>query len=316
MAEIVGTLSISHSPLWNLKPDPGANEPGGSFVANTEKARDLLEQMKPDVLVVFGPDHARGVFYDMLPAFAIGVERLTGVGDYFTPKGDLPVAGQLARAIFDGVTARGFDPAISLDMQVDHGLTQVYARLVPDLDIPIVPIIINSGCPPMPSFARSYDFGRAVGDAIAAYSGGERIVTVGSGGMSHWPASTNAFDETITPEWRDFLINGRPEVEKMEEGRVAKAMSLAENGATGHVAEPWDRALLERILANPNVLRNLDAEDVAELAGPGACELRTWAAAVAAWGRGVGWSAYEPVPEWITGMGMIASASPTMEGVA
>ncbi|MEC7762101.1 MAG: 2,3-dihydroxyphenylpropionate 1,2-dioxygenase [Pseudomonadota bacterium] len=315
MATVVGTISLSHSPLWNLKPDPGANEPGGSFVSDVDKARDLVARLKPDVIVLFGPDHARGVFYDMLPAFAVGVERLTGIGDYFTPKGELPVAQGLARAIFDGVTARGFDPALSLDMQVDHGLTQVYARLAPALDIPIVPIIINAGCPPMPTFARSFDFGRAVGDAIAQYPGAERVLTVGSGGMSHWPASTNAFDETIAPEWREFLINGRPRVPEMEEGRVAKAMALAEGGATGHVAEDWDRALLQRIMADPTALRHLDSEDVAERAGPGACELRTWAAAVAAWGQPVGWEAYEPVPEWITGMGIVASEAPELEEV-
>ncbi|WP_157594348.1 hypothetical protein [Streptosporangium amethystogenes] len=60
-----------------------------------------------------------------MPPFTIGVERVRGVGDYDTPSGDLPVADTLARQVFEGVTSRGFDPAISLDLRVDHGITQV-----------------------------------------------------------------------------------------------------------------------------------------------------------------------------------------------
>jgi 2,3-dihydroxyphenylpropionate 1,2-dioxygenase len=311
MAKVVGTLSLSHSPLWNLAPDPGVDEPGGAFVASVERAREVLESLQPDALVVFGPDHARGVFYDLLPPFTIGIERVEGVGDYNTPKGELPLASGLARAIFDGVTARGFDPAVSLDMRIDHGLTQVYGRLVPALDIPIVPVIVNSGCPPLPTFARSFDFGAAVGEAIAASKGAERVVTVGSGGMSHWPASIDAYDTSITPEWRDFLIHGRPRVDDVEASRVARAQALADGDATGEVADRWDAAVLDRLSRDPRALRELDGEDVVGLAGPGAGELRTWAAATAAWGGEVAWTAYEPVPRWITGMGVVASVVPT-----
>ncbi|MEU1692607.1 hypothetical protein ABZ590_14115 [Streptomyces hirsutus] len=315
MAQVVGTISLSHSPLWNLAPDPATGEPGAEFVESVERARGILDSLRPDAVVIFGPDHARGVFYDLLPPFTIGIERVEGVGDYCTPKGELPLATGLAKAIFEGVTKRGFDPAISLDMRIDHGLTQVYARLVPHLDIPIVPVIVNSGCPPLPSFERSYDFGNAVGEAIAESTGFERVVTIGSGGMSHWPASIDAYDETITPEWRDFLIHGRPRVDEVEAGRVARAQALADGNATGEVADGWDTALLRRLAADPATLRTLDGEDVVGLAGPGACELRTWAAASAAWGGELAWTAYESVPKWITGMGVVASLAPVKAAI-
>jgi 2,3-dihydroxyphenylpropionate 1,2-dioxygenase len=310
MAKVVGTLSLSHSPLWNLAPDPGAGEPGGAFVESVRHAREILESLRPDAIVIFGPDHARGLFYDLMPPFTIGIERVEGVGDYATPKGELPLPSGLAHAIFDGATARGFDPAVSLDLRIDHGLTQVYCRLVPNLDIPVVPVIVNSGCPPLPTFARCFDFGTAVGQAIAESSGGERVVTIGSGGMSHWPASIDAYDDLITPEWRDFLIHGRPRVEEVEPGRVARAQALATGDVSGEVADRWDADLLDRLANDPRALRDLDAEDVVGLAGPGACELRTWAAATAAWGGELAWTAYEPVPRWITGMGVVASAAP------
>jgi 2,3-dihydroxyphenylpropionate 1,2-dioxygenase len=316
MAQIVGSISLSHSPLWNLAPDPAKGQEGGAFVEDVRRVRGIVEQIKPDILVIFGPDHARGVFYDLLPPFTIGIERVSGVGDYYTPKGELPLAKAMAAAIHAGVMARGFDPAVSLDMRIDHGLTQVYARLVPALNIPIVPIIVNSGCSPLPTFARSFDFGVAVGEAIRAHEGAERVLIIGSGGMSHWPASTDAFDPNVSPEWRDFLIHGRPRVDEMEASRVAKALALAEGAATGRVEPGWDRDLLSRALADPSVFRRLDEEDVVRLGGPGAHEIRAWAAATAAWGGRLQWSAYEPVAKWITGMGIVSSTVPstTAEG--
>lgn len=315
MAHLVGTISLSHSPLWNLAPDPTGGTPGAAFVRAVAQARALLESLRPDVVVVFGPDHARGVFYDLLPPFTIGIERARGIGDYNTPVGDLPVARELARSVLDGVSAAGFDPALSLDLRIDHGLTQVYSRLVPRLDIPLVPIIVNSGCPPLPSFARSSDFGSAVGAAIRSSSSEQRVVTIGSGGMSHWPGSIDAFDPTITAEWRDFLIHGRPLVYEVETQRVARAQALADGRTTGKVVEAWDVALLSRLAEDVAALRRLDLDDVVEAAGPGAGELRTWAAATAAWGGDLAWTAYESVPTWITGMGIVASLAPEGAGI-
>ncbi|MGQ4619382.1 DODA-type extradiol aromatic ring-opening family dioxygenase [Nocardia sp. R7R-8] len=307
MATIIGNISSSHSPLWNLGPDPESGHEGAEFVAHITRARKAVERLEPDVIVVFGPDHARGVFYDMLPAFTIGIEKVVGAGDYFTPKGDLPVARAVGTDIFAGVTRRGFDPALSLDLRIDHGLTQVYQRLNPGVDIPIVPIIVNSGTSPLPTFARSYAFGQAVGEAIAESKVEARVLVVGSGGLSHWPNSIDAFDPSITPEWRDFLIHGRSQVEEREAGRQAAALELAQSEATGEVNADWDRDTLARIKTDPSVLRRMDDEDIELVAGPGAGELRTWAAAAGAWGGPIAWTGYEPVPRWITGMGVISS---------
>lgn len=129
-------------------------------------------------------------------------------------------------------------------------------------------------------------------------------------GMSHWPASIGAYAPAVTPQWRNFLIHGNPFVDEVEAGRIAKAPALADGGATGEVADDWDTALLARLTSEPRALRTLDAQDVATLAG-----LRTWAAASAAWGGEPAWTAYEAVPQWINGMGIVASAAPAMTEV-
>jgi 2,3-dihydroxyphenylpropionate 1,2-dioxygenase len=310
MATVVGCQNLSHSPFWNIAPPGSPGAPGGRFTESVDRLRAAAAGLAPDVAVVFGPDHARNLFYDCMPPFCIGIGRVRGTGDYRTPRGDLPQAGPLAREICAEVTAQGFDPALSLDLGIDHGLTQVYSKLFPALDLPIVPIIVNSGCPPLPSFRRCFDFGHAVGQAIRSAAGTDRVLVIGSGGLSHWPASISAEDPAITPEWRDFLIHGRPRVAELEPIREERARELAAGESTGQVNADWDRALLERLCTDPGVLGRLDAEDVEGRAGPGALELRTWAAATAAWGGPLEWTAYEPVPEWITGMGMAASMAP------
>lgn len=315
MANIIGCVNLSHSPYWNLVPEPHGDEQGARFVEAVNAVRELVRDLQPDAIVVFGPDHARGLFYDVMPPFTIGIEQVHGIGDYETASGALKTLPTLARAVFDGVTRRGFDPAVSLYLSIDHGLAQVYGKLIPDLDVPIIPIVVNSCCSPLPTYARSWAFGQAVGEALREAPGNERVVVVGSGGISHWPNSIDAFDENITPEWRNFLIHGRSEVAEREAARQAKLRYLAENPETGYVNAEWDEAFLERLVADPSVLANLKDGEVEELAGPGAGELRTWAAATAAWGGSIKWADYEPVGSWITGMGVAASHVPPVSGL-
>lgn len=310
MATVVGCLNLSHSPFWTIAPARAPEAPGGHFSASVERLREAVAELAPDAVVVFGPDHARNLFYDCMPPFCVGVERVTGVGDYGTPSGELPLADELALDIFKGVTAQGFDPAVSLDLGIDHGLVQVYSKLFPALEVPMVPVIVNSGCPPLPSFRRCFDFGRAVGRAIGTSAGSARVLVVGSGGLSHWPVSISAEDPEIQPEWRDFLIHGRPRMLEVEASRQERAEQLAKGESTGQVNPGWDRALLDRVERDPRVLGRLDEEDVETVAGPGAMEVRTWAAASAAWGGPLTWTDYEPVPAWITGMGVASSIHP------
>lgn len=315
MATIVGCVNLSHSPYWNLVPEPRGDEQGAHFVEAVNAVRELVLGLRPDAIVVFGPDHARGLFYDVMPPFTIGIEQVRGIGDYETPSGALKTTPALARAVFDGVTRRGFDPALSLDLSIDHGLAQVYGKLIPSLDVPIIPIIVNACCSPLPTYARSWAFGRAVGEALRNAPGDDRVIIIGSGGISHWPNSIDAFDENITPEWRDFLIHGRPEVAQREAARQAKLRHLAENPETGYVNAEWDQSFLGRLLADVSVLANLEDGEVEALAGPGAGELRAWAAATAAWGGSMRWTDYEAVGNWITGMGVAASHVPVSRQV-
>ncbi len=68
-----------------------------------------------------------------------------------------------------------------------HAYGFIYRRLLKDKPLPLVPILVNTFYPPnQPSPKRCFDFGRAIGRAIAAWDSDARVVVVGSGGMSHF----------------------------------------------------------------------------------------------------------------------------------
>ena len=302
---LVGMVSMSHTPSWNLQLLDGPPRP---YIDAVFQARDAVARLKPDVLVVFGPDHLRNFFFDLMPSFCIGVERVMAFGDYDSPEGELTNDADLARFIAAQVMAEGFDPALSYNMGVDHGISQPYAALVPDLSVPVVPIVVNSAGPPLPTLARCHAFGRSVGQAIRAFPGEARALVVGSGGMSHWPPSVSPDSPEVTPEMRDYLINGRSDVRAFNAAREESSRNRRATGGTGPINEAWDHWFLDCLnTGRIDDLLALDNAALLEASGPGGQELRAWIAAIGAWGGVAETINYCPVPTWITGMGCIST---------
>jgi hypothetical protein len=68
-----------------------------------------------------------------------------------------------------------------------HGFSFVVKRLYDNQPRPILPVFQNTCYPPnQPSPKRSFAFGQAIGEAIKAYPGTERVAVVASGGLSHF----------------------------------------------------------------------------------------------------------------------------------
>lgn len=306
MAEIVGLVALSHSPFWDLSFDVVG--PGADFAKGVKAARQLVVEKKPDAFVIFGPDHFRNFFYDVLPPFCIGVEKVVGFGDYGSPKGDIPTAEGLGREIHAAVSQRGFDPAFSLNMGVDHGISQPYAALDQDRKTPVVAVMVNAGGAPRPSFRRCYEFGQEVGQAIRASDKVERVMVLGSGGLSHWVMPVSEEDPKTAPDIRDYVINGRERVREYSAMRDASVEARKKEDVQGKVNPEWDRWFLSALEAGDlNSILSLDSDEVEKTAGNGAHEVRAWIAAMGAWGGSVKTMAYEPVPRWVTGMACIAS---------
>ncbi|MCU7723906.1 2,3-dihydroxyphenylpropionate 1,2-dioxygenase [Actinoplanes sp. KI2] len=304
MSEIVGFVGMSHSPFATLLPPDGEGEPGGRFLSDAARVAAAVAGLSPDAVVVIGPDHFHANFYDQMPPFVLGVEAATGFGDFGSTEGPLPIASELAWAVRDGLGDAGFDLSLSYALTVDHGVVQSYEMTTGGLGIPLVPLVLNTAAPPLPGLGRCVALGRALGDAIRRCPGPERVLVVASGGLSHWLPSNDPRDPSVSGERRESLIHGRADARAFAAAREPHIRALAGN-PDAPVNTDWDRWFLRQ-------LHTLDLDPIVALghdkleheAGSGGHEVRTWLVGHAAVELPLVWDSYEPVPEWITGMGI------------
>jgi 2,3-dihydroxyphenylpropionate 1,2-dioxygenase len=295
---------MSHSPFATLLPPAGDAEPGGRFLADARRVGAAVTDLAPDAVVVIGPDHFHANFYDQMPPFVLGVEAATGFGDFGSTEGELPVAGDLAWAIRDGLSDAGFDVALSYALTVDHGVVQGYEMSTGGAGIPLVPLVLNTAAPPLPGLGRCVDLGRALGDAIRHAPEPGRVLVVASGGLSHWLPSNDPRDPSVSGERRDSLIHGRKDARAFAAVREPRVRAMAGN-PDAPVNAGWDRWFLDRLRTDDlDAIVALGHDKLEYEAGSGGHEVRTWLVGYAAAGRRLVWDSYEPVPEWITGMGI------------
>ncbi|MER5753685.1 catechol 1,2-dioxygenase [Streptomyces sp. NPDC002088] len=310
MSEIVLGIGASHSTLMNTHWAEVDHLPAAhSFRDGLGAAREALAAARPDAVVVIGSNHFRGMFLDLMPAFTVGVGEVHGAGEAGTPGGPLPADTDLARVVVDGLVGDGFDPAFSLRLTVDHGITHSLQHLLPALDVPVVPIVVNMFAPPLPSLRRCHALGGAIGAAIRGDGqDGKRVAVIASGGLSHrlpWPkwfAALSDDDRFLVEAW----LNGRDSWTTYEVRR--RQIIRAARPDINEEFDRWFLQLLESGDLTP-LLDHTDA-DLEKAAGNGAQELRSWIAMTAALttpggqpptGRTL---AYGAVPDWLTGMGV------------
>ncbi|MER5347670.1 2,3-dihydroxyphenylpropionate 1,2-dioxygenase [Streptomyces mirabilis] len=307
MSEILGLVGMSHSPFATLLPPDGLEQPGGRFLAEAAQLSQAVAQLAPDAVVVIGPDHFHANFYDAMPPFLIGVEHAVGFGDFGSRSGPLPVAGELAWSVYDGLTSAGFDLSLSYALTVDHGLVQSYEMVCGGTEIPIVPLVVNTAAPPLPSMERCIDFGRALGDALCGSGGAGRVLVIASGGLSHWLPSNDPRDPAMAEDRRHSVIHGREDARAFAAAREPRVRAMG-GDPHAHVNSAWDRWFLKQLgTGGTEPIAALGDAGLEEQAGSGGHEIRTWLIGHAAVQAPLVWTAYEPVPEWITGMGLGAT---------
>jgi 2,3-dihydroxyphenylpropionate 1,2-dioxygenase len=303
VSEIIGMVGMSHSPFATMLPPREAAAPGGRFLADGARVAAAVAALAPDALVVIGPDHFHANFYDAMPPFVLGVEEAEAFGDFGTRSGPLPVASALAWSIRDGLARDGFDIALSYALTVDHGIVQSYDMVAGQAGLPLVPLVVNTAAPPLPSMARCVALGHSLGAAIRASDAG-RVLVIASGGLSHWLPSNDPRDSSVPADRRAAMIHGRRDVRAVAAGREPRVRALAGN-PDAPVNATWDTWFLKQLVTSDLApVTDLGDEGLEERAGSGGHEIRTWLTGFAAAGRPLVWTSYEPVPEWITGMGI------------
>ena len=214
---------------------------------------EALRATRPDALIVVAAEHFANFFMNNMPAYAIGMAdqyegpiedpAWLGIARTKVP-GNAALSKRLIREVMQDV-----DVAYAEEWKFDHGIMVPLHFLTPEFDTAIIPVNINCQGPPLTPLKRTWAFGEALRRACDMAP--ERIALVGTGGISHWPA---------TPD-------------------------------SGKVNEAWDSEFLQRWSRNDKqALLSLDSysdEATYREAGQGGFEIRNFiAVAAAARGRG------------------------------
>jgi 2,3-dihydroxyphenylpropionate 1,2-dioxygenase len=295
---------LSHSPLLDITEQDRELELDvrGALSA----AREFAAEFGPDIVVIFAPDHYNGFFYRLMPPFCLGLAA-SAVGDYGSLAGALDVPAGLARACAQAVLDEGIDVAVSHRMELDHATAQPLHELFGALDArPVIPVFVNSAAPPLGPVSRARRLGAAIGGFFAGRN--ERVLLVGSGGLSHDPPVPDL--DSAPPAVAERLVSGRPltaaEAERKHSGAIAEGAALAAGTSDRRALSPeWDAEFLD--LLTSGALGELDGWGNAGIGehGCGAHEIRTWIAAYSALASAgpyeVTYRYYRPIPEYIAG---------------
>ena len=251
MASIIGGVTTSHVPAIGraiakgLQQDPYWKPFFDGFIP----VRGWLKEAQPDVVVVFYNDHGLNFFLDKMPTFSVGAAPEYRNADEGWGIPALPPftgAPGLSWQLIESLVAEDFDLTTCQEMLVDHAFTLPMALLWPDQKWPVkvIPICINTVQGPLPSAARCYKLGQAVHRAVAAMPGNERVLILGTGGLSHQLDGERAgfinkafdlqfMDSLLTnPSWAT-QFNTTQLVEQAGTQGVELLMWLATRGALG-----------------------------------------------------------------------------------
>src|SRR5215207_32236 len=282
MSELIGLVGMSHSPFATMLPPQEPSQPGGRFLADAGRVAEAVARLAPDAIVVVGPDHFHANFYDVMPPFVLGVERAIGFGDFDSRFGPLPVATELAWSIRDELAEAGFDVSLSYSLTVDHGVVQSYEMVSGGAEIPLVPLVVNTAAPPLPSMERCLLLGTALGSAIRGSEFAGRVLVVASGGLSHWLPSNDPRDPSVVGDRREAVIHGRKDTLAFAAAREQRVRAMG-GDPDARVNAAWDGWFLKQLttadLAPITALRD---EGLEENAGRGGHEIRAWLIGLAA----------------------------------
>jgi protocatechuate 4,5-dioxygenase beta chain len=246
MANIIGGIGSTHVPAIGGAIAKGLQNDAywKPFFDGFHPMHRWLVDAKPDVVVVFYNDHGLNFFLDKMPTFAVGAAKEYKHSD---EGWGLPVSKPypgdpaLSWHLIESLVENEFDITMCQDMLVDHAFTIPLSLLWPGADnrpVRTVPIAINTVQHPLPSPARCFKLGQAVGHALESYNSNDHVLILGTGGLSHQLDGTRA----------------------------------------GFINKEFDLMCMDKLVHDPEALTHFSALEVVEKAGSQGVELLNWIA--------------------------------------
>lgn len=275
MAVITGGFLVPHDPIMFVAPDaPDTSKAKKVWDAYETCAKHLAESGATSVIIV-GNDHYMLFGTTCLPKYCIATGHVEGPLDQLPGLKKEQVLNNeaLAQHIAMHGSDQGFDWAVARSFTTDHAFSIPYKLIVRRAEelsgraISAIPVYLASAVDPFITKARSRQLGEQICAAVESFDGDENVYMIGSGGISHW-------------------------------------VGVKE---TGKVNQEFDQQIID-LCCNADIdgLVAFTDEQVLEHGGNGAMEIRNFICAMAAVNASSGkLIEYQPVPEWVTGLGFI-----------
>jgi protocatechuate 4,5-dioxygenase beta chain len=247
MARILGGICTSHIPAIGSAIARGTQqEPYWKpFFDGYPAVRNWLREVDPDLVVMVYNDHGLNFFLDKLPTFAVGAApeyRNDDEGWGLPTLPPFPGDPRFSWHVIESLVADEFDVTTCQEMLVDHAFTVPISLLWPERSarrFRTLPVAINTVQHPLPTPARCYKLGQALGRAIESYPEDVGVVVVGTGGLSH-------------------QLDGE---------------------RAGFINKAFDLMCLAKIVEDPEALASLSIKELVRDAGTQGVELIMWLAA-------------------------------------
>ncbi len=225
MARITASLYTSHIPAVGAAFDLGKTKEDywKPVFAGYDFTKEWEKQARPDVIFLVYNDHATAFSLQLVPTFAIMTGPEFQPADEGYGRRPVPIVyghPELAGHVASEVIQQDFDLTMVNEIDVDHGLTVPLTCAFGEVNewpCKIIPFAVNVVQHPVPSGARCFALGRAIGKAIESYREDLNVQVWGTGGMSHQLQGPRA--GLINREWDnrflDALIDDPVKLSKM-----------------------------------------------------------------------------------------------------
>ncbi len=268
MAKIVGGFIVPHNPVMYFNPKGPSQQQSDSIYATYADMAKRIKELNADTAIIIGCDHYILYGTECLPQYVISTGEIEGPVDQLPGLKRAPIASHeaLGTHISKVGFETGFDWTVGRSMNVDHSIGIPHHLMVkPNEGMKTVAVMLACGVDPYLPMKRAWELGEHIAEAVTRFSGNERIVVIGSGGISH-----HVGDERM-----------------------------------GVVNPVFDKKILDAVASGDKAtMLALTDEEILRDGGNGAMEIRTFTCAMAATGAHGGEVLnYEAVDSWITGMG-------------
>jgi protocatechuate 4,5-dioxygenase beta chain len=199
MAKLIASVGIAHAPGVTGWIDKAPQHEQDAVLAGYAEFGRRMKELKPDVVIGVANDHLLNFPMDNIPDFAVGIgDEWSGPAPWFRDWLNVPdyrIQGYraLGRALVRESAKAGINHAFTDKLLFDDNWSVPLKFLVPEYDVKFVPIHMNPIVPPVPSVEKCLEVGRQIARIVQAFPGDERVVLMGTGGLSHDPGGPDYF---------------------------------------------------------------------------------------------------------------------------